>query len=346
MAKRRKLEAPSVDDLSKLEAELSDVRVVKPAPIAQIAGQAAGGLDPRAPEDREASATLAHAEDAGLLIREIPLAEINADALVRDRVVLDAAEMDELQKSISKNGLRLPIEVFPQGEGRPYGLLSGYRRLMAMQALFDQTELPSFATIKAIVRDPAAMGGAFAAMVEENEVRAQLSHFERGRIAVIAAQQGAFENTEAAVEGLFPVASKAKRSKIRSFALIFEELGDLLAFPDLLREKDGLRLAGALRDGHDQVVRDHLERQRPETPDAELQVLTTALDAVGPRGEEASRRSGGRPKKPVTRRALGDMKLEAQRSGEDVMIRIRGAKLNDELVDSLLAEIEALLRRP
>lgn len=110
------------------------------------------------------------------------------------------------------------------------------------------------------------MGGAFAAMIEENEIRSSLSHFERGRIAVIAAQQGAFANVEASVEALFQQASKAKRSKIRSFALIFEELGDMLAFPEALREKDGLRLATGLRDGAERALREALAAETPETP--------------------------------------------------------------------------------
>lgn len=51
-------------------------------------------------------------------------------------------------------------------------------------------------------------------MVEENEVRANLSHYERGRIAVLAAEQGHFTHVEEAVARLSGAASKAKRSKI------------------------------------------------------------------------------------------------------------------------------------
>ncbi|GIT93226.1 chromosome partitioning protein ParB [Jannaschia pagri] len=347
MAKRRKLEAPSAADLSRLEAELDAARgPAKAAPIAQIAGEAAVGVDPRAPADREAAATLAHAEAEGLLLRQIPLDEIEADALVRDRLVLDADEMEELKGSILKNGLRLPIEVFDRGAGQGYGLLSGYRRLMAVRDLREATDLPQFATIRAILRDPEALGGSFAAMVEENEVRAQLSHFERGRIAVIAAQQGAFANTEAAVEALFPVASKAKRSKIRSFALIFEELGDMLQFPDLLRERDGLRLASALRDGHDEALRDFLAGQRPETPAQEVEVLEAALASLGPSAPAEGIRKG-RPRKSAQAhgvRAAG-LDVTAERHGRDVVIHVRGAELDGALIDSLVAEIHSLLKR-
>ena len=83
-----------------------------------------------------------------------------------------------------------------------------------------------YARIRALIRPRAEADAAFVLMVEENEVREELSHFERGRIAVIAANQGAFANTEDAVNKLFASGSKAKRSKVRSFALIFEELGE------------------------------------------------------------------------------------------------------------------------
>lgn len=82
--------------------------------------------------------------DKGLVIRELPLEDIEADAMVRDRMSLNAEEMDELQASIAAHGLRLPVEVFEfavagQGgagqNGARYGLLSGYRRLRAVQSL-------------------------------------------------------------------------------------------------------------------------------------------------------------------------------------------------------------------
>jgi len=117
--------------------------------------------------------------------------------------------------------------------------------LHVVKALHKEMGKGHFETIRAVLRTPATDADRFAAMVEENEVRQQLSHFERGRIAALSAQQGVFANTEAAVAALFPVASKAKRSKIRSFAMIFEELGDILEFPEALREKDGLRIASA-----------------------------------------------------------------------------------------------------
>lgn len=359
MAKRRKLEAPSADDLTRLEAEFrseTSVRAPSVAPIAQVAAEAANAYDPR-PSQVRADAAKDHAdaerlrdvEGKGLLIAEIPLDEISADALVRDRVALKPAEMEELQLSIAANGLRLPIEVFPLSDhpkGFKYGLLSGYRRYRAMQALRGQGGATRFDTINALIRDPEAMGGTFAAMIEENEIRADLSHFERGRIAVIASQQGAFANVEAAVNSLFPMASKAKRSKIRSFALIFEELGDMLSFPETIKERDGLRLAVALRDGHEAVLREALAKQTPETAEQEAQLIEAALKRLTRAPRDVQR--GGRPRAAKGREVAlkNGIVLRSAQDGAGWNIRVEGKPIESDLVERVLAEIERLLDTP
>ena len=205
--------------------------------------------------------------------------------------------------------------------------------------------MDKYRTIKAVIRDPEAMGGTFAAMIEENEIRASLSHFERGRIAVIAVHQGAFETTEAAVNALFPAASKAKRSKIRSFALIFEELGDMLTFPELLKEKDGLRLAAALREGAEERLRDALAERTPETPADEAEMIGAALAGIE---LKADPKRGGRPKSvktgPVKELSTG-LTLQAAQDASGWVIRLRGKHVDRELVQVAMAELERLLDR-
>lgn len=352
MAKRRKLEAPSADDLSKFEEEFQRETARGPmsAPIAQVAAESAGHHDPRSPDERAGAAKdkadaarLRDAQGRGLVMLELPLSQIRPDALVRDRAVLDAAELEELKNSIAKGGLRLPIEVFetPEDGEFPYGLLSGYRRLMAMQALHDMTQSALFGTIKAVIRNPDAMGGTFAAMVEENEIRSSLSHYERGRISVIAVQQGAFSNTEDAVNALFPQASKAKRSKVRSFALIFEELGDMLRFPDMIREKDGLRLAAALRDGAEAKLREALDEALAETPQQEEVLIREALEGIERRKDP---KRGGRPKKvQAPRRLPSGTTLQSGSDDTGWYIRLNGRGVDRELVEVVMAELERLL---
>lgn len=354
MAKRRKLEAPSADDLDRFEEEFrrETSRMPLVAPISQVAAEAASAHDPRAPTERaEAAKDRADAErhrDAdrrGLVLREIPLTDIEPDAIVRDRIALDSDELTELQLSIAAQGMRLPVEVFEmEGPGKRYGLLSGYRRLRAVQNLLALSGQEKYLTIKAIVRDPEAMGGTFAAMVEENEVRANLSHFERGRIAVIAAKQGAFPNVEAAVNALFVSASKAKRSKVRSFALVFEELGDMLTFPGALREKDGLKIAAALRDGHEAALREALADRTPESPEEEMQIIEDGIAGLQSAALRPDR--GGRPKSASRGRKARLATQITLTSGVDAkgwFIRLDGDRVSADMVEAAMLELERLL---
>ena len=52
-------------------------------------------------------------------IHLIPLAEIDAAALDRDRTRLDEAALTELRLSIATSGLRMPIEVYALAEPDP-----------------------------------------------------------------------------------------------------------------------------------------------------------------------------------------------------------------------------------
>ena len=98
MAKRRKLEAPSADDLSRIEAEFRSEAVGRPAvaPIAQVAGDAASEAEVLGVETRaklaEAEAYRA-ADEKGLVLREIPVDRIREDEFVRDRAFLDRDEL-------------------------------------------------------------------------------------------------------------------------------------------------------------------------------------------------------------------------------------------------------------
>ena len=369
MAKRRRLETPSSTDLNRIEAEFRSETVARPqaarglAPIAQIAADAATQSDPGDAATREAraradadAARLQEADARGLLIVEIPIDQIDEGAMVRDRMAMDEEQMQELRLSIAAHGLRLPIEVFrmdeAEGQGPRFGLLSGYRRLQAVRALFNLTQAEKHSYIRALIRPQTSADAAFVAMIEENEVREELSHFERGRIAVIAADQGAFTNTEEAVNTLFATGSKAKRSKVRSFALIFEELGDMLIFPQSLSERRGLRLAGALRNGAEAALRAALSDIRPEDAEEEWAAIEAALTAVESQPRVPSSR-GGRPRmKPAvgwldndTIRTSSGISIRRGRDGRAHILRLEGEALHPELMDSLMSHIQSLLER-
>jgi len=368
MAKRRKVAAPSAEDLNRIEEEFRRETLTKPgamAPISQVASETAHAqpIEPaetRAEQarDKRDAEELRVARGQGRVIVDLPIGQIKDDAMVRDRMVMDSAEMEELKLSIAAHGLRLPVEVFDRREAvnaddtdsKPYGVLSGYRRLTAFRDLYALTRDEKYSTIKALIRDPDALGGAFAAMVEENEIRAGLSHFERGRIAVIAAQQGVFTGTEQAVAALFSAASKAKRSKIRSFSLIFEELGDMLAFPEGLKERDGLRLATALRHGGESQLREALGQIEVDSSAEEWAILEPVVARMEAVDKPTNR--GGRPKRTaanpgwqgaealhlstgITLRRLSD------RDGH--LIRIEGKAVDAEMIELAMQRLADLL---
>lgn len=289
-----------------------------PAPIARVAAEAAG----RAALD-EVVETLRRAEAEGRMLRAIPLEDIAADHIARDRmgaapVPAKAAadeEMVALRESIRAHGQRMPIEVTPLrgpasdegadggfARGRlPFGLISGWRRLAALRALFEETGDERFATVKALIRRPENAGEAYVAMVEENEIRLGLSQYERARIAAVATERGVFPTEKAALLALFANASRAKRSRIRAFTEIYHALDAALRFPTHLPERLGLRLVEIIRAGRGEEIAGVLARAAPADPEAELAVLE-AMAAQLERGQET-----GEPAREDPGAATGEM---------------------------------------
>lgn len=367
MVKRRRLETPSHADLDRIEKEFRSETSDRPmpargiAPIAQVAADSAAqsqtaDADARAARAKlESDAARLHAaQKQGLLMVELPIDQIDEGAMIRDRMTLNEEDMHELRQSIAAHGLRLPIEVFelekPGKAGRVYGLLSGYRRLLATRALQEMTDADKYRVIRAVIRPREDSGGAFVSMIEENEVREELSQFERGRIAVIAADQGAFANTEEAVAKLFATGSKAKRSKIRSFALIFEELGDMLRFPEGLTERRGLQLASALRRGAENQLRNALSQAGSADAEEEWAVIEPVLRRLDSDDHEPTR--GGRPKTRTAGVIWDDggavrvssgitMRRGADSRGQ--LLRFEGAGATDEVINALMAKIQVAL---
>ena len=244
-------------------------------PIADITGDAAE----RSAFD-EVAGELHRARTEGRLVVSLPLEAIDATHLVRDRVVLEADDMAVLKDSLRARGQQTPIEVLDLGQGH-YGLISGWRRLTALQALADETGEARFGTVNAFLRQPADVSAAYLAMVEENEIRADLSFYERARIAVQAAATGVFPDTHTAVQRLFSAARAPKRSKIMAFTHLVDHLDADLRFPAAIPEKVGLALVAAL--GADLRFRTRLckalHAADPQDALAERRVLDAALKA-------------------------------------------------------------------
>ena len=280
MAKRKRLTPASEDWLSRTPsgaaaAFASDLPRAAPPPIAQVSADAAGSA-----AFDELSETLRRAREEGRMVIEVPLDRIDPGYLVRDRMGVAADELDSLRESIRARGQQMPIEVVDTGDGRAlrYGLISGWRRLTALQQLSEETRDPRFATALALVRRPEDDRGAYVAMVEENELRVNLSHYERARVALRTVQTGVFPDLGEALRTLFANASRAKRSKIRTFAGLVTALDPVLTFPREMSERTGLALAKFLDetpDGAERLCR-ALQGKTPVDAEAEAKLLLAA----------------------------------------------------------------------
>ncbi|WP_170783227.1 ParB/RepB/Spo0J family partition protein [Ruegeria lacuscaerulensis] len=350
MAKRRRLTAPDATALQEMEEGFAAKPQSNPfetnsltPPIAQVAAEAAALSGMAAVTDRAALAQdqgdaerWRLAQSDGLVAHKVALDEVEPDYIRRDRLDINEEEMAELIESIRAHGLRTPIEVTGLEDG--YGLISGYRRFEAFRRLAATDS--NFAEIPAFIRDAGAGQGAYVSMVEENELRSNLSHYERGRIAVLAAGQGVFDSVEDAVNALFSTASKAKRSKVRSFAVVHEALGDLLQFPTELTEKAGLQLAAGLRNGAQARFREALDGAEVLDARSEWKLLEQAAKDAPVQPVIKSR--GGRPQQveridPVALANGGS--LSAEVAPGEVRIRVEGRSLDREAVEVLLRQL-------
>lgn len=320
MAKRKRLSPAQTDYLAPRPEEgrgLKPMGSMSGPPIAQVAGDAAA-----LSALREVSETLTEAREEGRLVQKLPLDAIEAEYLTRDRLALDAEEMQALTASIRARGQQTPIEVVDRGQGR-YGLISGWRRLSALRRI---AEAAPETTVLAIVRQPETASDAYVAMVEENEIRVGLSYFERARIVVKTVEAGVYPDDLAALRGLFGTASKARRSKIGSFMTIVREIGDLLQFPEALPEGLGLRIVKFLRleDGPE-TLRAALASPA-DTAESERGTLTRAMAGKA--------RSPGAPEEIVE-----GLLLTAKGQG----VTLAGPRVTPELTDRLRAWLKAEL---
>jgi ParB family transcriptional regulator, chromosome partitioning protein len=298
------------------------------APIARVAADATG-----AAALQDLADSVARARDEGRMVLDLPLDAIAPDHLARDRVPAEDAEMGALRESLRLHGQRTPIEVTPlavkDGAALPYGLISGWRRLQALKALHAETGDARFATVQALVRHPETAADAYVTMVEENEIRLGLSHYERARVAALAAARGVFPSEDDALRALFATASRPKRSRIRAFLEIFHALDGVLRFPAHLPERLGLALVDRLR--ADPAARERiaaaLAAADPATPEAELALLAGLLAAPKPA--------------PVSETLAPGLTLETRFKGRTLTLKLTG----DAVTPALAAEIRALLDR-
>lgn len=332
MAKRKRLEpVPGYERQAlteKDQATTAEVRSSLPPfgpPIARIAQDAA-----REAALEELSTTLAQARAEGRLVQKVELTRIDLDHLLRDRIGVDEDEMSPLLDSLRARGQQTPIEVVPLDDGR-FGLISGWRRVLALRRLHAETGDERFATALALLRQPRDAAEAYVAMVEENEIRLGLSYYERARIVARAVSEGVFEDRQTALRSLFSAGSRARRSKIGSFLTVVDALDGDIRFPMRLGERLGLALAQRLNSdpGFAAQLRKDLLAAKPEEPEAEIAVLDSALK----RG--ASKISDQPPEPASNERKKSTASLTPEPTEEEVAPGIR-VKISGRLDQSVL----------
>jgi len=207
---------------------------------------------------------------------------------MRDRIVadIDTDEMATLIASLRERGQQTAIEVSALGNGK-YGLISGWRRLAALRAIHGEN--PALGSVLAVVRQPDDMAATYQAMVDENEIRAGLSFYERARIVVKSRDAGVFKSTKGALTRLFGSVPRARRSKINSFVSVVDAFDDDLHYPVALTERLGLAMAKALES--DAGFADRLRKALaipPLSAEAEAQAIQSALAPAKPPAPKAA----------------------------------------------------------
>ncbi len=307
-----------------------------PPPIARVAGDAA-----RDAAFEEVAQALGDARAEGRLILRLPLDAIEDGYLVRDRLAAPAgaaagpgaAEMAALVDSIRADGQRMPVEVAVLPGGR-HGLISGWRRLTALRRLHAETGEARFATVLALPRTPASIRDAYRAMIDENELRADLSHYERARIVALAAAAGGYADEQAALSALFATASRPRRSKIGSFLRLYHALDGVLSHPAAIPERLGLALVRRIDAEGPAGIVAALRAAAPGDAAAEIAVLDRA---ARPPAHQSVHQSD-RPSRPVPSRPVRP----------DIALRVEGpgrVTLQGDGVDAaFLARLETWLR--
>lgn len=305
-------------------------------------------------------------------VHRIPLARIDPDALPRDRTGLDGAAMDELINSICTGGLRMPIEVFPldapetptpetatpetPAEAPPaqatppdtpaprYGLLSGYRRYHAFARLHaDELDArladQPCAAIPAFIRPRAALARQLVQVVEENAIRADLSPWEQGHVAVAAWREGIFATLDAAVSHLYMCVSRQKRARLRAVAQVVEEFEGILTAPEALSLRQIMRISRAIQSGLGEVMRDALETTRRTSAEAQWElILPYLLEAEQTLSENAPPPRPGRPRRLA--RIRRELCIRREMTPQGWVLHFSGDEATSDFVDEIIDEIE------
>jgi ParB family transcriptional regulator, chromosome partitioning protein len=268
-------------------------------------------------------------------IHHIPLDQIDATALPRDRLDLDPIALSDLTLSIAAHGLRMPIEVFPATGPLPYGLISGYRRFLAHRDL-NQPTIPAF------IRQPADIPAALAAMIEENEIRAEITPWERASILLTALDHGHFATLDDALPALYPTYDRFRRARLRAVAEVVQHFGPTLTEPLSLSQQKLTRLAAGLRAGLGPVMDVALAESSDRSPATQWSLLAAILDEM----EEEARHPPPPYRKNRPRHYLRtemSLTIRRERHKDGWLLRFTGRDASGPLMEDVMDYVEAWL---
>lgn len=213
-------------------------------------------------------------------VSHIPLCRISADAFPRDRSQIDSADQAELVASILRDGLRQPIELVELSEpldGCTHALVSGMRRLTALREIARMNGSTDTATAPAFLRQPQSMSEILRDIAVENEQRAAVSMFEKGRFLLDAIAAGHVANLDEAIAAIFPGIARAKTYRLRAAAEVAAAMGDRLTTPEALSQTQIEALALALRRGMTEVLDEVLKLHAAQPLAVQMQALKPYL---------------------------------------------------------------------
>lgn len=311
--KRRVFDIHMPDDVVETAVQTPEQPADRPrrGPMASAIVENAEALQARksaAEAIRDENDALAHEyvelREAGQVVVAVPLDQVHAQMLVRDRLQREDPELIDLVTSIRDVGLSNPIRVLPRPDGDGYELVQGFRRLTAYRQLLDETGDAAWSQVPALVMAGAEgdIGGLYRRMVDENIIRKDLSFAEMAFAATTYAADPGTEaqDLDAALLALFQSAPRSKRSYIRLFALVLEQLGDRLAYPTEIPRALGVSLGRVMKERPEVAgqIRDALAGWDNRSVSDELEVLRRHAgteDATTPEAGPASSPAKPRP---------------------------------------------------
>lgn len=253
--KRRMFDIDLPDDPVDVPEVRTPGDAARRGPMATAIGENAEALRQRQVAEAEIRAendALAHEfvrlKKLGLVVDMIPVDQVHAGKLIRDRSRRLDPELDELKASIRAVGLSNPIRVEQVGEGR-YELVQGWRRLSAYRALLEETGDEAYARIPAgLMAKGETLDSLYRRMVDENMVRKDISFAEMANLARAYAEDEATgcRDLDEAVNKLFATANPQKRSYVRRFAFLMRAVEKVLEHPEAIPRALGLSLANRI----------------------------------------------------------------------------------------------------